>query len=111
MKRTLAFFVTFALCFSLACTPALASCSHSWTSWERTSSEEGSSQFIICALIVLLLLCPQALAIEATPAPWEVYQSLETGAEQVEVLVDYTRYEEVRLCVINVDEGSFLKAL
>lgn len=65
----------------------------------------------ICALIVLLLLCPQALAIEATPASWKVYQTLETGAEKVEVLVDYTRYEDVRLCVINVDEGSFLPEL
>lgn len=65
----------------------------------------------ICVLIVLLLLCPRAPAIEATPVPWEVYQTLKTSPEQVEVLVDYTRYKDVHLCVIKVDEGSFLPEL
>lgn len=41
MKRILAFVIVFALCFSLAYTSALAACSHSWTSWERTDSYEG----------------------------------------------------------------------
>lgn len=46
MKHILAFAIAVALCFSLVCTPALAACSHYWTSWERTSSEEGPSQLI-----------------------------------------------------------------
>lgn len=65
----------------------------------------------ICLLMVLLLLCSQALAIEATPVPWRVYQTLESSAEQVEVLVDCACYRDARLCVINVDEGSFLPEL
>lgn len=44
MKRMLIFSIALVLCFSLACTSALAACSHSWTSWERTSSYEGPSQ-------------------------------------------------------------------
>jgi len=62
-------------------------------------------------LIVLLLLCSQALAAEATPVPWKVYQTLASSAEQVEVLVDCACYKDAHLCVISVDEGSFLPEL
>lgn len=65
----------------------------------------------ICVLIVLLLLCSQALATEATPEPWQVYQTLESSSGQVEVLLDCSRYKDVHMCVINVDDGSFLPEL
>lgn len=65
----------------------------------------------ICMLIVLLLLCSQALAIETTPVPWRVYRTLESSAEQIEILVDCTCYKDVHLCVINVDEGGLLPEL
>lgn len=44
MKRILAFIAVLALCFGLIYTPAMAACSHSWTSWERTDSFEDSSR-------------------------------------------------------------------
>lgn len=98
MKRALAFFVAFALCFSLACTPALASCSHSWTSWERTLSEEGSSQLITgCKAIYETLerFCMYCGEVQSTtavtelPHIWVSYGSVERcsrcGSERASV--------------------------
>lgn len=65
----------------------------------------------LCILIVLLLLYPQALAAEATPEPWRIYQIIETSEEQVDILVDCSDYRNAKLCVVNVDEGSFLPEL
>lgn len=64
-----------------------------------------------CALLVLALLFPRALAMEASPLPWTVYRTQETGEDQIEVQLDYSRYEDIRVCAVSVDEGSFLPEL
>ena len=56
MKRMLAFSAVLVLSLSLICAPALASCSHSWTSWERTFSEERPSQSLTGCIMLYEIL-------------------------------------------------------
>lgn len=65
----------------------------------------------VCALLTVMLLFPHSLAMEASPLPWGVYRTQTTGEDQVEVLLDYSSYEDIRVCAVSVDEGSFLPEL
>ncbi len=65
----------------------------------------------VCALLTVMLLFPHSLAMEASSLPWGVYRTQTTGEDQVEVLLDYSSYEDIRVCAVSVDEGSFLPEL